>query len=148
MKIYGDIMAVWEPANKLRQAFNWFAAGVSLALAMVYTLIIEPLIYKPPLILGFFPDILAELTPKAIRAADIIDLCLVIVGVIIYYVVCFVPIKNNELNIWPVDVMTIISMALITAVGQWTGFLMWLQWVFVWFLGDDPIWELAKSKKS
>ncbi|MHA1300805.1 MAG: hypothetical protein ACTSO9_15415 [Candidatus Helarchaeota archaeon] len=138
-------MAVWEPANGLRKAFNWFAPIVSLALATIYIIIIQPLIYEPPKVLGIFPDILAEVVPKALKIMDIIDICVVTAGVVIYYIVCFGPIKNDELNIWPVDIMVIITMGLTTWVGHWTGFLMFLQWVFVWFLGDDPIWELAKK---
>ncbi|MFX0135164.1 MAG: hypothetical protein ACFFDN_16090 [Candidatus Hodarchaeota archaeon] len=138
-------MAVWEPANALRKAFNWFAPIASLGLVYLYVFIIQPRLYEPPLVLGIFPDLLAKIMPKPIKLATIIRICVVIAGVVLYYAVCFTPIKNDDLNIWPVDIMVIITTGMITAIGNWTGVLMFLQWAFVWFLGDDPIWELARS---
>jgi hypothetical protein len=141
-------MAIWESANSLRKAFNWFAPIASLGLVYLYVFFIEPRIYEPPKVLEIFPDLLAELIGKQIKLRDIIELCVVLAGVILYYPICFDPIRNDDLNIWPVDVMVIITTGMITAVGQWTGVLMFLQWLFVWFLGDDPIWELARSGKK
>ncbi|MFX1452221.1 MAG: hypothetical protein ACFFCM_15395 [Promethearchaeota archaeon] len=138
-------MAVWEPANALRKAFNWFAPIVTFGLVILYVFIIQPRIYEPPLVLGIFRDLLAEIMPKPIKLETIIRICVVLAGVILYYIICFIPIKNNNLNIWPVDIIVIISAGMTSAIGNWTGVLMFLQWVFVWFLGDDPIWELARS---
>ncbi len=141
-------MAVWEPANSLRKAFNWFAPTTSLGLAYLYIFFIGPRIYEPLNVLGSYPDLIGEFMGNPIRLRDIIELCVVLAGVLLYYLICFDPIKNDNLNIWPVDIMVIIATGMCAAVGIWTNVLMFLQWIFVWFLGDNPIWELTPSSKK
>lgn len=140
-------MAVFEAANNIRKWLNLIAPPVSLLLAVLYAFVIYPSIGTTG-IFGFFTTFARMFGGSAIDSYAITGLIISIVGFVLYYIPKLGPfagIKAETVHIWPEHIMTLVCGILLGWGSWWGGTLMWILWIFVWFLADNPIWDAAKD---
>lgn len=146
-------MVVWEFADDVRQKLNWIAPIAAIGFSILYYLMFTVWLPYGYSYYGSYMDIFyliyAPIYFFFIRMAPPINVYAIssmVIGIaagILYFVTVFKGVAENKLRVWPEHVMMLVTAILASWGSYWGAIVMFAQFVLVWFLGTNPIWEVS-----